>query len=424
MSSSAGHINTCVGVASFLREFGHEVHFGIVKQWTKEVDKYNFPIHEYVDPEVKNVSDPQAIWGQWMRDNCHNYQLPPIEQHKKFFRDAYEAFHRFTKSVHPAFEEIIKKVNPDLILIDFYVPVPAVIKSGIPWCLAWSCNPVLAYQLAYDGPPAFSGLSPKDDPKLYHEFVESGKDFIKEIKANYDEWLKTLDVQPNPDSIIETSPYLNLLFYPKDVDYAEIGPVPDKWHRLDHALRPHLDESLDIVDSFLGQNDKLVFFSLGSMGSADVELMKKLVSWLAKSKHKFIVSKGPFHEEIDLADHNMIGGKYLNQLAILKRADLVITHGGNNTFVETLYFGKPMIVLPLFGDQHDNATRVKDLGIGRSFNPYKVTEEELLGAIDDILSDRELSERMRKIGENVRSTDSYKQLNEKLLRIKEAKMKE
>jgi UDP-N-acetylglucosamine:LPS N-acetylglucosamine transferase len=84
------------------------------------------------------------------------------------------------------------------------------------------------------------------------------------------------------------------------------------------------------------------------LGSADVDLMKRLVSILGKTKHKFIVSKGPQASEYDLAS-NMVGAEFLPQISIIPKVDLVITHGGNNTTTESVHFGKPMIVLPLFG---------------------------------------------------------------------------
>ena len=67
--------------------------------------------------------------------------------------------------------------------------------------------------------------------------------------------------------------------------------------------------------------------------------------------------------------------------------DLVITHGGNNTTTEAMHFGKPMIVLPLFWDQYDNAQRVDELGFGVRLDTYGFEDDELRGAIDRLLGD-------------------------------------
>ena len=85
--------------------------------------------------------------------------------------------------------------------------------------------------------------------------------------------------------------------------------------------------------------------------------MRRVIDALANTPHRYIVSKGPLHAEIELAD-NMWGAEFLPQTTIMPLVDLVITHGGNNTTTEALHFGKPMIVLPLFWDQYDNAQRV------------------------------------------------------------------
>ena len=60
----------------------------------------------------------------------------------------------------------------------------------------------------------------------------------------------------------------------------------------------------------------------------------------------------------------MWGAEFLPQTTIMPQVDLVITHGGNNTTTEALHFGKPMVLLPLFWDQYDNAQRVDELGFG------------------------------------------------------------
>jgi UDP:flavonoid glycosyltransferase YjiC (YdhE family) len=143
----------------------------------------------------------------------------------------------------------------------------------------------------------------------------------------------------------------------------------------------------------------LVYVSLGSLGSADVELMNRLVSALAVTPHRYVVSKGPQHELIELAP-NMSGAEFLPQPAILPEVDLVITHGGNNTVTEAIHFGKPMIVLPLFWDQYDNAQRVAECGFGVRLPTYEFEDEQLHEAIDRLLATaspqlREASARLR-----------------------------
>ena len=97
--------------------------------------------------------------------------------------------------------------------------------------------------------------------------------------------------------------------------------------------------------------------------------MRKLIDSLAAGRHRVIVSKGPLHDQLELAP-NMIGEEFLPQTSILPQVDLVITHGGNNTVTESLHFGRPMVVLPLFWDQHDNAQRIDETGLGIRLDTY------------------------------------------------------
>ena len=133
--------------------------------------------------------------------------------------------------------------------------------------------------------------------------------------------------------------------------------------------------------------------------------MRRLVAVLADTPHRYIVSKGPRADEFELPD-NMWGEGRLPQTSIIPQCDLVITHGGNNTTTESMHFGKPMIVLPLFWDQYDNAQRVQELGLGARLDTYGfedagAAETPSIGSS----ADEALRARMSAAGEAIRARD-------------------
>jgi MGT family glycosyltransferase len=147
----------------------------------------------------------------------------------------------------------------------------------------------------------------------------------------------------------------------------------------------------------------LVYLSLGSLGSADVELMQRLIDTLAEREDvRVLVSLGPQHELLQLPTH-VEGAEYLPQTAILPHAAAVITHGGNNTITECVHFGCPMVVLPLFWDQYDNAQRVEELGYGVRLDTYRHEPSKLHAALTGVLADHELRERLCAVAERLQS---------------------
>ncbi|KAH9517528.1 hypothetical protein DERF_008199 [Dermatophagoides farinae] len=101
-------------------------------------------------------------------------------------------------------------------------------------------------------------------------------------------------------------------------------------------------------------------------------------------------------------------------MAILSMVDLVITHGGNNTVTETMANGKPMIVMPLFADQHDNAQRIMEKGYGHRINPHRFRPKELNLLVDQILADNTMIERCAKAGHRIRDSNSKAKACEKI----------
>ena len=70
---------------------------------------------------------------------------------------------------------------------------------------------------------------------------------------------------------------------------------------------------------------------------------------------------------------------------------------------EAFHAGKPMVVLPLFWDQVDNAQRLDETGFGVRLSTYGFEADELTGAIDRLLADRALHDRLATISRRLRA---------------------
>src|SRR3984885_11602048 len=118
--------------------------------------------------------------------------------------------------------------------------------------------------------------------------------------------LPTVNTKAN---MILKSPFLNIYGYPQELDYTDIRPIPDTWMSVDTFCRKGEQELFEIPDKFRDRDvekSKLIYLSMGSMGSVDVNLMKRFVAILSKTPHKIIVSKGVLGDSYELAD-NMWG---------------------------------------------------------------------------------------------------------------------
>ncbi len=130
--------------------------------------------------------------------------------------------------------------------------------------------------------------------------------------------------------------------------------------------------------------------------------MRSLVASLSDRPYRVIVSKGPQADEFELGD-NMVGAEFLPQTSILPEVDLVITHGGNNTVTESLYFGKPMVVLPLFWDQYDNAQRLDETGLGVRLDTYRHSSRRTDRGDRPPAGNAELGRRLREMSRALRA---------------------
>ena len=382
-----GPTNNCVGIGRVLRERGARVVFVVEESFAGTLEAQGFEealMRLKPKPEVEE--EPGQFWKDFIRETAPEFRKPTLEQLETLVLPIWQELVDGARYVDERLVEIFDELRPDVIVQDNVVGFPAVPASGRPWVRILSCNPL---ELKEPGlPPVFSGY-PTGERAGWDEFRARYRELHEPLQRGFSAFCEERGAPALPElEFVHESPFLDLYLYPAEADYARSRPLGPTWQRLDSCVR----EVTEPWEPPIGEG-KLVYLSLGSLGSGDVELMRRLIGFLAESEHRVVVSMGPQHSQLKLAP-NTVGAGFLPQPAVLPHVDLVVTHGGNNTVTESLHFGRPMVVLPLFWDQYDNAQRMDELGLGVRLAPYEVEGDELRGAIHRLLGDEALALRL------------------------------
>jgi len=406
--SAYGPTNNCIGIGNELLKRGHRVVFAAERSWQGKLAALGFeedlvdlaPAPEGDDGEEGDEEqDAGQFWKDYIKAVAPEFRKTTAEQLETVTLPIWEELANGAKFCEPQLQAIIDRVRPDVIIEDNVIAFPALVTAGVPFVRIMSCNPLEVP--GDDIAPVFSGLA-EDDREGWAAFRAEYERTHRPLWTSYDAWVQEQGAPPLPDLEFIHRGDENLYVYPEVLDYTDARPLDETWHRLDSSVRETEQAPADLPASFTDGSRPLVYFSLGSLGSADVELMQRVIAALADQPVNVIVSKGPLHDEFELAD-NMWGAEFLPQTRILPLVDLVITHGGNNTTTEALHFGKPMVLLPLFWDQYDNAQRVHERGFGIRLDTYGFTPDELQDAVRTLIEDAALRERVAAVGADIRS---------------------
>mgnify|MGYP000055871776 CR=1 FL=1 len=430
-SEGAGHINACVGLAQELAKCGHEIYFfnkpsnigQFEKLGFKEIILHENAVVDDTDDAKKQVENKDVDQGK-LRETIIKSNLladlSPYDQLDVFDRHKNKNFFGFSmindiRKVHEQIRQSLSEQKPDLVIVDYILIPPCIAYGQIPWAYLCSHNPLHLFnsQLL---PPITSGL-PTDNRSGWADFYDKfRKTYQSSLQYCQNELNKHYQCpEVNKNQFLFLSPHFNIYGYPEQLDYTDIITLPENVVRLDGFCRQQsittddndnkTFELPEKIKTQLSDTVKLIYFSLGTFGSTNVTLMQKILNELSGCPHQIIVSTGQSHQQLSLSE-NMYGQSYLPQMSILPLVDLVITHGGNNTVTETMSYGKPMIVMPLFADQHDNAQRIMEKGFGYRINPHRFESNQLIQLIQQILLDKIMIERCTNAGDLIRKSNS------------------
>nr|Q64633.1 RecName: Full=UDP-glucuronosyltransferase 1A7; Short=UGT1A7; AltName: Full=A2; AltName: Full=UDP-glucuronosyltransferase 1-7; Short=UDPGT 1-7; Short=UGT1*7; Short=UGT1-07; Short=UGT1.7; AltName: Full=UDP-glucuronosyltransferase 1A7C; Flags: Precursor [Rattus norvegicus] len=142
----------------------------------------------------------------------------------------------------------------------------------------------------------------------------------------------------------------------------------------------------------------IVVFSLGSMVS---EIPEKKAMEIAEALGRIpqtLLWRYTGTRPSNLAK-NTILVKWLPQNDLLghPKARAFITHSGSHGIYEGICNGVPMVMMPLFGDQMDNAKRMETRGAGVTLNVLEMTADDLENALKTVINNKSYKENIMRL---------------------------
>ncbi|MDE0458292.1 MAG: glycosyltransferase [Chromatiales bacterium] len=389
-----------VGIAQALEARGHRAVFLSDPGFVEVYEGYGFEAHPVNLSEPMPPEQMAKFWEDFINGHIPNFRKAPIDQIDNYVRECWEAIVDSAKWAERDLPGVLGRIGPDVVCIDNVILFPAIKRFGKPWVRIISCS---ENEIEDDAiPPHLSGCA-ENDQACHRAFRERFSEVIKPIHDDFNGFLAECGEEPYPlGQFFEASPHLNLLLYPEPVKFTRAVPLdPRRFQYLEGCVRK---EAPWEVPRFEANDDgPLLYVSFGSLGAGDTDLLKRIIAAIGKSRFRALVNVGDYADAYSDLPPNVIIDGWYPQPSVIPQTDAVIHHGGNNSFTECLYFGRPAIIMPYVWDGHDNATRVRETGHGLHLDRYEWTDEDLLEAIETCLGDSAMRSKLRATSAHMQS---------------------
>lgn len=254
---------------------------------------------------------------------------------------------------------------------------------------------------------AFNQYSSKIMKKSFGELfgmLLSMPKITKDIKRLQDKGYpikNILDILQN-DNETNTIVYTSSQFQPCADTFS------DKYAFVGPSIRP-TTEKIDKT------NEKLIYISMGTVNNDMMPLYKDCIKALTDTEYQVIMSVGNLVSLDDFGKlpDNISVFPQVDQIAVLKEADVFVSHCGMNSVNESLYFEVPLVMLPQTSEQSGVATRVSQVGAGIQLN--KINAAEIKTAIELLLTDMSYKDNAKKISQGFKNCAGPKGAADKIL---------
>ncbi|MGW5863357.1 macrolide-inactivating glycosyltransferase [Streptomyces sp. NPDC055239] len=359
-----GHVNPSLEVIRELVARGHRVTYAIPRLFAEKVAETGAEPVLYETTLPGPDDDPEA-WGTELIDNIEPFLTEGIE-------------------TLPQLAAAYEGDEPDLVLHDITSYAARVLarRWGVPEI---SLSPNLV---------AWDGYEEEVAEPMYAELKETERG--RAYYARFHAWLAENGVPQHPDPFLGRPPR-SLVLIPK-------------------ALQPNADRVDETVHTFVGtcqgdraaQGDwqrpagaeKVLLVSLGSSFTKRPDFYRECVKAFGDLPGWHVVLQiGKHVEASELGDvpGNVEVHPWVPQLAVLKQADVFLTHAGAGGSQEGLATGTPMVAVPQAVDQFGNADMLQGLGVARHVPMEEATAQTLRAAVLDLAGDPEVARRLAEV---------------------------
>jgi MGT family glycosyltransferase len=162
---------------------------------------------------------------------------------------------------------------------------------------------------------------------------------------------------------------------------------------------------------------RTVYVSLGTVLNKNDSFYLNCIKALKECDVDVIMSLG---EKTEISDLGEIPANFevkvkVDQIKVLKKSDVFLTHCGMNSANESLYYGVPMVLFPQHSEEALVAERVAALGAGLMLKGNK--PNHINNAIEQILKDGTYKENANKISKSFRIAGGGKKAADVILMV-------
>ena len=296
----------------------------------------------------------------------------------------------------------MEEIKPDCIVADSMAlwGKAVALKLGIPFV---SSTTTFAFN-QYSARIMKQGF--KDLVKMLLSMPKTSKQ-VKRLKDKGFPVNSIIDIIGNDDNtntIVYTSPEFQPCSETFSEKYAFVGP----------SIRPATEE----IEK---KKEKLIYISMGTVNNDMMPFYRSCISALKETDYQVIMSVGNLVSVEDFGEipENISVYSHIDQIAVLEKADVFVSHCGMNSVSESLYFGVPIVMIPQTSEQKGVAERVRELGAGIKVDKKKGTA--VLDAIKEIWDNENYKKNAVKIADDFRKCTGAKGAAEKILKACEEK---